>query len=89
MHEPLIVRQGPNPTIPAGVHEPDELLRAIDELHGDGALRARLDAMSRRLQATPGTAVAADVLERVVNQEPSPTGEGPIARRSRSHAART
>ncbi|MEA2410742.1 MAG: hypothetical protein QOC77_1303 [Thermoleophilaceae bacterium] len=47
-------------------HEPEELLRAIDELRTDRALRARLDAVSRRLQATPGTSVAADALERVI-----------------------
>jgi MGT family glycosyltransferase len=46
-------------------HEPEELLRAIEELHGDRALRARLGEVSRRLQAAPGTSVAADVLERV------------------------
>ena len=46
-------------------HEPGELLGAIEELHGDQALRGRLDSVSRRLQATPGTSVAAEVLERV------------------------
>jgi MGT family glycosyltransferase len=47
-------------------HDPDELLRAIDELHTDASLRGRLDAVSRRLQASPGTAVAADALEGVM-----------------------
>jgi MGT family glycosyltransferase len=45
-------------------HEPGELLRAIEELHRDGALRARLAAVSRRLQAAPGTSVAAAAVER-------------------------
>jgi MGT family glycosyltransferase len=50
-------------------HEPEELLRAVEELSLDRALHARLGAVSRRLQASPGTSVAADVLERVVSRE--------------------
>jgi MGT family glycosyltransferase len=47
-------------------HAPEELTGAIGRLLGDGALRARLDATSRRLQAAPGTAKAADLIEQVV-----------------------
>ena len=46
-------------------HDGDELIAAIDELIADDALRARLDALSRRLQAAPGTTLAADAIEAV------------------------
>jgi UDP:flavonoid glycosyltransferase YjiC (YdhE family) len=49
----------------------DELVRAIDGLLADRQLRHRLDAISRRLQASPGTAKSADLLERLaVTKEP-------------------
>ena len=38
---------------------------AIDRLLADRALRARLDAISARLRANPGTVRAADLIERV------------------------
>jgi MGT family glycosyltransferase len=44
---------------------PDELGAALDSVLNDRSRRARLAAVSRRLHATPGTAVAADLLERV------------------------
>jgi MGT family glycosyltransferase len=44
-------------------HEPAELRGAIDRLLGDEALRARLAATSTRLQASPGTGRAADLIE--------------------------
>ena len=46
-------------------HEPPELLAAIDRLLGDEPMRDHLDAVSRRLQAAPGTERAADLIESV------------------------
>jgi len=43
----------------------DELLGVVDELLADDGLRARLEAISARLQAVPGTIRAADLIERV------------------------
>jgi MGT family glycosyltransferase len=45
-------------------HKPEELTDAIDRLLGDGELAERLEAISKRLQAAPGTTVAADLIER-------------------------
>jgi MGT family glycosyltransferase len=45
--------------------EPGELSGAIERLIGDGALRGRLERVSARLQATPGTVRAADLIERL------------------------
>jgi MGT family glycosyltransferase len=50
--------------------EDGELTGAIDRLAGDADLARRLGAMSRRLQAAPGTARAADLIERVVAANP-------------------
>jgi len=47
-------------------HAPEELLAAADRLLADGALRLRLQAGSRRLQAAPGVARAADLIEQTV-----------------------
>ncbi len=44
-------------------HEPAQLRAAIDGLLSDEALRARLGALSSRLQAAPGTVRAADLIE--------------------------
>jgi MGT family glycosyltransferase len=44
---------------------PDELGVALDTVLSDPSRRSRLAAISRRLHATPGTAVAADLLERL------------------------
>jgi MGT family glycosyltransferase len=43
----------------------EELLGAIERLLGDQDLRTRLDAVSKRLRADPGTIRAADLIERV------------------------
>jgi MGT family glycosyltransferase len=51
----------------------EELTDAIDELLDDGALEARLAAMSERIKAGSGTVRAADLIERVAR-----TGE-PVA----------
>jgi MGT family glycosyltransferase len=45
--------------------EPTELTGAIDRLLADGGLATRLAAIAARLQAAPGTAAAADAIERV------------------------
>jgi MGT family glycosyltransferase len=45
--------------------EDGELTGAIDRLAGDGSLAERLGAMSRRLQASPGTVRAAELIERL------------------------
>src|SRR4029077_15288648 len=42
-----------------------QLTAAIDRLAGDPSLRERLAAVSGRLQATPGTVRAADLIERL------------------------
>jgi uncharacterized protein (TIGR00661 family) len=44
-------------------HEPEELLGAVDRLLADRALGERLAALSASLQAAPGTARAADLIE--------------------------
>jgi UDP:flavonoid glycosyltransferase YjiC (YdhE family) len=44
-------------------HEPDELLGAVDRLLADDALAQRLGTLSAQLQASPGTARAADLIE--------------------------
>jgi MGT family glycosyltransferase len=45
-------------------HAPEKLTGAIERLLADDALRARLEQMSRRLAAAPGTVTAADLIER-------------------------
>jgi len=45
--------------------EPEELTGAIDRLLANSALRERMAAISARLQATPGTVKAADLIERL------------------------
>ena len=49
-------------------HEPDQLLGAVDRLLGDEALAARLGAIASSLQATPGTVLAADLIERLARE---------------------
>jgi MGT family glycosyltransferase len=44
-------------------HDADELTAAIDRLLADSALRDRLRATAARLQASPGTTKAADLIE--------------------------
>ena len=45
--------------------EPDEMTAAIGRLLADGDLHGRLRTISSRLQASPGTAAAADLIERL------------------------
>jgi MGT family glycosyltransferase len=47
-------------------HDPGELPAAVERLLGDEALGKRLAALSQRLQATPGTERAADLIEALV-----------------------
>ena len=50
----------------------DELLEWIDRLAGDQALSGRLKTISRRLQATPGTVRAAELIEALArSRQPS------------------
>jgi MGT family glycosyltransferase len=46
-------------------HEPDELLGAVDRLLADEPLAQRLGTLSAQLQASPGTARAADLIEQL------------------------
>jgi MGT family glycosyltransferase len=46
-------------------HTPDELTGALNRVLDDGALHARLAAVSGRLRKTPGTERAADLIERL------------------------
>jgi UDP:flavonoid glycosyltransferase YjiC (YdhE family) len=53
--------------------EDAEMTGAIDRLVADTALRGRLARMAARIQGTPGTARAADLIERVaLTGEPVP-----------------
>ena len=47
--------------------EPADMASAIDRLLADGAVRDRLSAMAARLQASPGTVKAADLIERLAS----------------------
>jgi MGT family glycosyltransferase len=51
-------------------HEPPELVAAIERLLADARLAERLQAVSKRLAATPGTVTAADLIERVAADAP-------------------
>jgi MGT family glycosyltransferase len=51
--------------LPTYDHAPEQLTGALETLLDDAALRRRLDAISRRLRAAPGTVTAADAIERV------------------------
>jgi len=44
----------------------DELHATIDQLSGDNQLGVRLASASKRLQASPGRVLAADLIEKVV-----------------------
>ncbi len=54
-------------------HEPDELIAALHRLLSDDPLRDRLAATSKRLRSSPGTATAADAIERIATGHDSPT----------------
>jgi MGT family glycosyltransferase len=49
-------------------HAPDDLTRAIEKLLADEELGQRLGATSARLQQKPGTAAAADLIERLATR---------------------
>jgi MGT family glycosyltransferase len=46
-------------------HEPEELTEAIDRLLNDAQLNERLTRVSKRLQQSPGTVKAADLIEQL------------------------
>ena len=52
-------------------HEPDQLAVALRRLLAARELRARLMAISERLQRAPGTVRAAEAIERVASGEPA------------------
>jgi UDP:flavonoid glycosyltransferase YjiC (YdhE family) len=68
-----VVEAGFGARLPAYEASDAELAGAIDRLLADRALEARLNAISARLRANPGTVRAADLIERLAK-----TGE-PIA----------
>ena len=49
--------------------EDGELLGAIDRLLTDEALRGRMAAIASRVQSTPGTVKAADLIERLAREQ--------------------
>src|SRR4051794_18864470 len=51
-------------------HSGEELTGAIEQLLGDEALAARLAQTSERLQSSPGTEAAADLIEQIVQRHP-------------------
>jgi UDP:flavonoid glycosyltransferase YjiC (YdhE family) len=51
-------------------HAPEELTQAVERLLADAPLHDRLAAVSTRLAATPGTATAADLIERLAADAP-------------------
>jgi MGT family glycosyltransferase len=51
-------------------HAPEELAQAVERLLADGSLHDRLAALSARLAATPGTATAAGLIERLAADAP-------------------
>jgi UDP:flavonoid glycosyltransferase YjiC (YdhE family) len=53
--------------LPTYAFEADGLAGAIDRLLADRSLRDRMSGISARLQANPGTALAAELIERVAN----------------------
>jgi MGT family glycosyltransferase len=48
-------------------HDPAELPAAVDRLLGNAGIRGRLDSLSSRLRAAPGTERAADLIEELVS----------------------
>jgi UDP:flavonoid glycosyltransferase YjiC (YdhE family) len=55
--------------LPTYTFEERELLTAVERLLADQALAARLRAASQRLQASPGTVRAADLIERLAKEQ--------------------
>jgi MGT family glycosyltransferase len=60
--------------LPTYTFEPEKMSADIDRLLGDRALRERLDAMARRLQADPGNERAAELIERLARTRDPVTG---------------
>jgi MGT family glycosyltransferase len=55
--------------LPTYEFEDAELLGAIDRLRNDEPLHERMAAIARRVQATPGTTTAADLIERLAREQ--------------------
>jgi MGT family glycosyltransferase len=55
--------------LPTYAFDEGDLLGAIDHLAGNDALHERLAAVSARVQASPGTVQAADLLERLIREQ--------------------
>jgi MGT family glycosyltransferase len=53
--------------LPTYTFEPEQLTAAIDRLTADRALHDRMAAIAQRLQASPGTVTAADLIERLAS----------------------
>jgi MGT family glycosyltransferase len=53
--------------LPTYTFEPQQLTAAIDRLTADRALHDRMAAIAQRLQASPGTVTAADLIERLAS----------------------
>jgi UDP:flavonoid glycosyltransferase YjiC (YdhE family) len=53
--------------LPTYTFEPEQLAGAIDALLADRPLHDRMAGIARRLQANPGTATAADLIERLAS----------------------
>jgi MGT family glycosyltransferase len=53
--------------LPTYTFEPQQLTAAIDRLTADRALHERMAAIAGRLQASPGTVTAADLIERLAS----------------------
>jgi MGT family glycosyltransferase len=53
--------------LPTYTFEPAQLTAAIDRLTADRVLHERMAAIARRLQASPGTVTAADLIERLAS----------------------
>jgi UDP:flavonoid glycosyltransferase YjiC (YdhE family) len=61
--------------LPTYSFDPADLTGAIDRLLSDAELKGRLEAVSKRLQASPGNERAAELIERVaVSAEPIVSG---------------
>jgi MGT family glycosyltransferase len=59
--------------LPTYTFSDDQLVTAVSRLLSDEPLRARADAAGRRLRRLPGTALAADLIERVIAGRPTLT----------------
>jgi MGT family glycosyltransferase len=66
-----VAETGAGVRLPTYEFEEASLREAIERLLADRGLRARLQGVARRLQATPGTVRAADLIQRVAERVPA------------------